>query len=105
MKRQRGFTMIELLVVIGILVILMVILVYALGGLTDSNREKQTKTLLQNLRGLIAEMEVTVGQNKQPQFMFIGTQKRPWDANNPYDLWHGRFSTPPSRGARAMRWR
>ena len=90
MKKQPGFTMIEILVVIGVLVLLMVIVVVGLGGLTTSNRERSTKTILSNLRSLLAEFETAIApmhlQDKQPDVMYLpqGTAKF---ANNNYDIW------------------
>ena len=100
MKRNRGFTMIEILVVVGVLVLLMVIVVVGLGGLTTSNRERSTKTTLSNLRSLLAEFETAITpmhlEDKQPPLMYLpqGTAKY---VDKDFDIW--KWYVPPANNA------
>ena len=84
--------MVEILVVIGILGILVVVLVVAMGGLGDSSKERQTRTLLKNGPNLVTEFEQSVGvgrlSDKQPEVMWIqGSQRTYNPTNKTFDLW------------------
>ena len=63
-RRARAFTMVEILVVIGILLVLVGIAAVALKGLDQSGRA--TKGTLHNLRNMLAEYESAAGLRTQP---------------------------------------
>ena len=64
--RPRGFTVIELMVVIGVILVLIGIAVIGLNALTAGANSDATKTTLESLRAMVTEWEVT---SKKP----IGT--------------------------------
>src|SRR5688572_6663362 len=54
--RRKAFTVIELLLVIGVLVILAGVVVWGLMGAAGSNATKATRTTLQNLQSMSEEL-------------------------------------------------
>src|SRR5688500_2631147 len=55
MKQRQGFTLIEVLVAIGILLILMALVTVGFRTLGNSGRANDTKMMLENARSLLAE--------------------------------------------------
>ena len=53
--RRRGFTMIEILIVIGILAVLASIVLVGMRHITGKSKEQQTRMSMQNLRNMLAE--------------------------------------------------
>ena len=53
--RRRGFTMIEILIVIGILAVLASIVLLGMRHITGKSKEQQTRVSMQNLRNMLAE--------------------------------------------------
>jgi hypothetical protein len=90
-KRRGGFTVLELVTVIGIIMVLMALLVVGVGHVIGSTKARQTKVMLENCRNLLAEFEVTIPLDRaqaQPSQMYVSDNlvKR---ANVPLlDLWH-----------------
>jgi len=73
---RRAFTLVELLVVVGILGILMAVLVGTFGGSTDSARTTQC---LSNLRNLAMAVQSTAMKSENPEscyFPFAGSFRR-----------------------------
>ncbi|WP_428937567.1 prepilin-type N-terminal cleavage/methylation domain-containing protein [Fontivita pretiosa] len=66
--RHNAFTMLELIVVIVVIMILAGILLYSLRAITGGGREGQTRVLLENAAGLLAELDATAR---------LGTANRP----------------------------
>lgn len=58
-RAARGFTLIEILVVVSILAILAGILLVALGSVSRASKKKATVALLENARSMLAEYELT----------------------------------------------
>ncbi len=89
-KRRGGFTVLELVTVIGIIIVLMALLVVGVGHVIGSSKTRQTKIMLENCRNLLAEFEVTIPLDRtqaQPGQMYVSGNlvKR---ANVTFDLWH-----------------
>jgi prepilin-type N-terminal cleavage/methylation domain-containing protein len=74
--RRRAFTMIELLVAIGIIAILAGLLVLGIRSLLDSGKSESTKVTLQSLQSMLAEFDAKTRLAKQP------TAWRWWETNN-----------------------
>lgn len=58
-RGQHGFTLIEMLVTIGILLVLMGIVTVGLGSLIGGNQRKQTETILKRAQSFTAEINNT----------------------------------------------
>jgi prepilin-type N-terminal cleavage/methylation domain-containing protein len=86
-RRRRGFTLLEILVVIGIILLLVAIGVIGFGALDQSG--KVTKTTLANLKSMFAEYEERTKLREQPPRMwFNDVQVNTNPAGNPaMDLW------------------
>ena len=80
-RRRRGFTMIEITVVIGILLILISIAAIAYKTVGNPASVRSTQVTLQNLQGQLAEYEAAAGLRNQPPEIFrlgatSGTRRR-----------------------------
>lgn len=65
-RKRKAFTIIELLIVVGVIAILAAIVLLGMRSITGRSKEQQTKLMLQNLRNMLAEFEVSTRFNKQP---------------------------------------
>jgi prepilin-type N-terminal cleavage/methylation domain-containing protein len=84
---RRGFTLLEILVVIGIILILVAIGVITFGALDQS--PKVTKTTLANLQSMLADFDARTRLRDQPQRIWVGnslTNTNP-AVDPPIDLW------------------
>jgi type II secretory pathway pseudopilin PulG len=63
-RKHRGFTMIEIIVVITIIIILMTMLVVGLRIVSASSKEKSTRITLANAQAMLAEFETTAGASR-----------------------------------------
>jgi prepilin-type N-terminal cleavage/methylation domain-containing protein len=61
-RNRRGFTMIEILVAVGIIATLTALLFLGFKYVGKSSRDNLTHTALQNLRGMLTEFEQTGGR-------------------------------------------
>jgi prepilin-type N-terminal cleavage/methylation domain-containing protein len=83
--RKRGFTLIEVLTVIGIIIILVGIVVYGLGKVMGGSKAAATKTTLENLKSMLGEYEVvSKGLNRQPSYQWLNDVDY---SNPPMSLW------------------
>jgi prepilin-type N-terminal cleavage/methylation domain-containing protein len=104
--RRRAFTMIELLVAIGIIAILAGLLVLGIRSLLDTNKGEATKVTLQALQGMFGEFDAKTRLSKQPQlwrWWELSTARTLPDSSDPanatLDFWRDPFnpSSPPYR--------
>jgi type II secretory pathway pseudopilin PulG len=92
---SRAFTLIEVLVVIGIIIILLGIIAFGMSKVIDSQKKASTRNTLNVMRSWLAEYEITTkGLNRQPpkQWTPLGQElKAPgdvitiWTDGNPSD--------------------
>lgn len=61
MKRQRAFTLVELVVVMGIILILVGLAMVGMRTLDKSAKEKSTKAALETAKSMLAELQTTGG--------------------------------------------
>jgi type II secretory pathway pseudopilin PulG len=86
-RRRRAFTTIELVVAISILIVLIGIVVVAMRAVVGGSKEKATHVTLDNLRGMLTELELKGGLSRQPGSMWVNNTevKSPPVA---LDFWH-----------------
>ncbi|HEX8525274.1 MAG TPA: type II secretion system protein [Tepidisphaeraceae bacterium] len=87
-KKRRGFTVLELTVTISVIVILMALLVVGVGHVVGGSKEKQSRVTLENLRNLVAELEMTGGLRQAPRMWVKGQQLIYSAQAQNYDIWH-----------------
>jgi prepilin-type N-terminal cleavage/methylation domain-containing protein len=93
-RRQQGFTVIELLVVLGIIAILGAIAFTAFRAMQKSAAEKRTRTMLANAAAMLAEYGANNGLKDQPPYMWTKTATKYTTAD--FDIWNdGDPSTLP----------
>ncbi|HEV2294386.1 MAG TPA: type II secretion system protein [Tepidisphaeraceae bacterium] len=94
--RRRGFTLIEILVTIGILLLLVGIVVFSMSRVSNSSRNRQTQITLGNLKNMIAELEATAGLGgRQPPHMWVDGNAQPQTPSNFWKDADPTNSTPP----------
>ena len=90
--RRGGFTLLEILTVIGIILLLVAIGVIAFGALDQSG--KATRTTLANLVSMFTEFETTTALREQPQQIYVNDRLTPVAPGPPLvDLWKGSSDT------------
>src|SRR4051812_15907986 len=92
-----GFTVIELLIVIGIIALLAAMVGYAVTGISTRSKITATKLEMQNFRSMISEFKtVTRGLTRQPAYMWVNHQQYTPTALIPIDIWR---DADPTDGA------
>src|SRR5204862_2487778 len=71
--RRPGFTLIELMIVVAIILVLMGLAVTGMYFVGNATREKSARTALGNARSLLAEYDVAVKTKPQPGLMWTYT--------------------------------
>lgn len=96
--RRRGFTLLEILTVIGIILLLVAIGVIAFGALDQSGRA--TKTTLANLQAMLSEFETTTALKDKPTQIFANNRAVPLNQPNqgPELLWKNAAIATPAAG-------
>ena len=79
--RRGGFTLLEVLVVIGIIVLLIAIGVIGFNVLDASASRRSTHATMQSARAILAEYERVAGPGKIPTANPLGTVESPGDVN------------------------
>src|SRR4051812_32955314 len=67
---RRGFTVLELVVVISIILVLVGIAIVGMKTVTGNATSKKTKTALSNAASLLAEYDAQTSFKKQPAYMW-----------------------------------
>src|SRR5262245_57676303 len=65
--RRRAFTMLEILIAIGIIAILASLLVMGIRSVIGGSKAESTKVTLNALQGMLAEFQAKTGTTKAPQ--------------------------------------
>ena len=95
-RRPRGFTLIEVLTVIGIIIILVGIAVYGMGKVMGNSKQAATKSTLENLRSMLSEYEVvSKGLNRQPAIQWYNDVSFK-DGSDPISIWKDADPTDPT---------
>lgn len=99
-RNSRGFSMIEILVAIGILVVLIGIVAFTVSNVTTGAKKNETKVRMEALNAMFTELQTTAKLNKQPGRMFYGTTPTAWDASTdgPLDIWKDGDPSVPAIG-------
>ena len=93
----RGFTIVEIMTVIGIILVLVGIAAVAYRSLDNPASGNSTKITLQNLQGQLAEYEAAAGlRNQPPQIWKGGSLKKIGTGTPPLDLWKSDVLSPGS---------
>jgi prepilin-type N-terminal cleavage/methylation domain-containing protein len=69
-RRRSGFTLIEMLVVIGVILILMVMAVIGYQVVERSVAANQTRTTLENLNAMLSEFDAAAGSTALPSYSY-----------------------------------
>ncbi len=69
-RRRSAFTLLEVLVVIGVILILISLAVIGFQVVERSAAANQTKVTLDNLNSMLAELEATAGSNALPTYSY-----------------------------------
>jgi type II secretory pathway pseudopilin PulG len=89
-RQRRAFTLIEVMVVVGIMIILVGIVAYGLSKVTTTTKIKSTGTTLAVMKSMLAEFEVaTKGLSRQPAYMWqtAGGTGQWVPPGPPIDIW------------------
>ena len=93
----RGFTIVEIITVIGIILVLIGIAAVAYRSLDNPASGNSTKITLQNLQGQLAEYEAAAGLRNQPAMIWQGGALKKIGTGTPrVDLWKGEVASPGS---------
>jgi prepilin-type N-terminal cleavage/methylation domain-containing protein len=89
-RTRRGFSLIELLVVIGILLVLLGLATWGISSAQRSGRTQATHIALSNLKGMLTELDVSGGGGKQPATLYAsgGPPLVSYSAPTPLDVWN-----------------
>lgn len=82
---RKGFSLIELLVVIGILAVLLGLAVAGFRGLEATSSDKKTKMILGNAASMLAEYDASTGLRRQPAHMWKNSP--PVQHMGAFDFW------------------
>lgn len=87
---RRGFTLVEIMVVVGIILVLIGIAAIAYRSLDNPASGNSTKVTLQNLHAMLAEYEAAAGLNQRNQpveFWYQGSAKTNKPNNPTFNVW------------------
>lgn len=97
-RRRSGFTLLEILIVIGVILVLMSLAVISYQVVERAAARNQTKVTLDNLNAMLAELDATAGSSALPKYTYQGTDAM----GNPITVEQaviGAAAAPPIPGA------
>jgi prepilin-type N-terminal cleavage/methylation domain-containing protein len=94
--RRRGFTLLEVLVVVGIIAILASLLVLGVSHIMGGSKKNATQVTLQALQGMLGEFDAKTRLSKQPQgWGWWSTNSSVGVTPGPgFDFWRTPFTDP-----------
>ena len=75
-RSRRGFTLIEMLAVIGVMMILMAMSIIGYQVVERSAAANQTRVTLTNLNAMLSEMDADAGSSALPTYTYTGTNRQ-----------------------------
>lgn len=67
---QRGFTLVELLVVLGLIAVLIGLAITGFRTMENTSKTRQTKLMMGNITSMFAEYDAATGLKRQPAYMY-----------------------------------
>jgi prepilin-type N-terminal cleavage/methylation domain-containing protein len=103
---RQGFTLLEMLAVLGIIAVLASIAVVAMRGIYESNRRKQTRAMLGTLQSMLVEYDVATALKTQPSYMYLpgGTDTFSPTPTVPMDVWKDADPSNPPNATTGEQW-
>ena len=106
--RRGAFTMIEILIVIGVLAVLSTIVLLGMRHITGQSKEQQTRVSMQNLRNMLAEYNARTRMkaprewyawDQSQSIQFVKTDTSPFNSPDPNvnpacDFWRVPYRAP-----------